>query len=255
MNRGAARQPVFLTARDGESFESLLGVCCQRFGVEVHAYCLMPNHYHLLLHCPEGGLSAFMQLLGARYTRSVNDRLGRDGPIFRGRFRSIVIDSDSYLAAAGRYIHRNPIDLRPHVDLAGYRWSSYRCYLHPPARPSWLRLDALGGGSHPFEYRAMVEGDVSRPAASVAWAISVATAEVLDDPMPGALDRTVGAAMVDAVDGRSAAEILDWLRFPTTSAQRSALLRAQRRMQTDEALARIVERACDLLSKSCANCV
>ena len=131
MNRGAARQAVFHSATDGRTFEGLLGRAARRFGVEVHAYCLMTNHFHLLLHCPDGGVSDFMQFLGASYTRHLNDRLGRDGPIFRGRFRSLLIDSDRYLAAVGRYIHRNPLDIGPDTDLAQYRWSSFRHYCDP----------------------------------------------------------------------------------------------------------------------------
>ena len=200
MNRGIARQPVFLTARDGKAFESLLADGCERFGVQAHAYCLMSNHYHLLLHCPTGGLSEFMQGLGARYTRLLNERTGRDGPIFRGRFRSLVIDSDSYLTAVGRYIHRNPLDLRPQVDLATYRWSSYRHYLRLGGKPNWLRVDQLGMGLSPDEHRALVEGDVPCAARSIPWAINVAVSEVLDEPVAGALDRTVAAAMVSTAD-------------------------------------------------------
>src|SRR3546814_16605516 len=70
MNRGVAKQRVFHSRADGEMFEALLGEGHDRFGVEVHAYCLMTNHYHLLLRCPEGGLSDFMQLVSARFTRA-----------------------------------------------------------------------------------------------------------------------------------------------------------------------------------------
>lgn len=254
MNRGIARQAVFHTARDGEAFESLLADGCERLDVQVHAYCLMSNHYHLLLHCPAGGVSEFMQLLGARYTRLLNERLGRDGPIFRGRFRSIVIDSDRYLAAAGRYIHRNPLDLRPRVDLAAYRWCSYRHYLRREVRPSWLRVDQLGAGLSPDEFRGLVEDEVPRSISSIPWAINVAMAEVLDEPVAGAFDRTVGAAMIRSADEQLTAGLLEWLAFPTTSAQRSALLRASRRMATDDLVREVAEKAHRLLSpERCAN--
>src|SRR5690606_6704455 len=122
----AARQTVFHTIDQREQFEALLADGHERHGVEIHAYCLMTNHYHLLLHCPDGRLSDFMHHLSSQYTRLVNADLGRDGPLFRGRFRSLPIESEQYLAAVGRYIHRNPLDIRPPVVLSQYRWSSLR---------------------------------------------------------------------------------------------------------------------------------
>src|SRR3954468_6564573 len=83
MNRGAARQPIFHTKHDARQFLALVGEATDRFGVEVHAYCLMTNHYHLLLRCPNGGLSQFMHLLGSHYVTYLNSRLDRDGPLFR----------------------------------------------------------------------------------------------------------------------------------------------------------------------------
>ncbi|WP_395159643.1 transposase [Ilumatobacter sp.] len=109
---------------------------------EVLAYCLMDNHFHLLLHCQSGGLSDAMQRLGSAYTRHVNDRVGRDGPLFRGRFHSRLIGDVRYLANVVRYIHRNALvnavddpsdqayqsfgvtELREAVDLAIYQHSS-----------------------------------------------------------------------------------------------------------------------------------
>jgi REP element-mobilizing transposase RayT len=90
MNRGADRERIFYTKGDGEAFESLLAEGSERFGVEAHAYCLMPNHFHLLLHCPLGGLSEYMQRLGSIYSRRINRRLGGDGPR-RGLARVISI--------------------------------------------------------------------------------------------------------------------------------------------------------------------
>jgi REP element-mobilizing transposase RayT len=132
MNRGADRERIFFTKSDGRAFERLLAEGGESDGVEVHAYCLMPNHYHLLLHCPNGGLSRYMHRVGSQYSRRIKSRLGGDGPLFRSRFRSILVDTPHYLAQVGRYIHRNPIELSPEVDILSYRWSSLRHYAGTP---------------------------------------------------------------------------------------------------------------------------
>ena len=80
---------MFFADEDRIEFGRVLGEIHERFGVETLAYCLVPNHYHLLLRCPDGGLSAAMQHLGSTFTRRMNDRAGRDGPLFRGRFHAI----------------------------------------------------------------------------------------------------------------------------------------------------------------------
>jgi putative transposase len=143
MNRGADHARIFFTKGDGEAFERLLAEGSERWGVEVHAYCLMPNHFHLLLHCPNAGLSRYMQRVATKYSLRINARVGGDGPLFRSRFRSILIDCPRYLAQAGRYIHRNPEDLSPPVDLVTYRWSSLRFYAGLATPPSWLHTSTL----------------------------------------------------------------------------------------------------------------
>lgn len=82
MNRGIDHGDVFFADTDRIEFGQRLGDVFDRFGIRTHAYCLMDNHFHLLLHCPEGRLSDAMQRLGSLYTRHVNDRLGRDGALF-----------------------------------------------------------------------------------------------------------------------------------------------------------------------------
>ena len=159
MNRGARRQPAFLLDDDCGSFLHLLGVIRDQYGVEVHAYCLMGNHFHLLAHSPGANLSEAMQYLLAVYTRRFNDRHGVDGALFRGRFRSKVIDHDAYLLQASRYIHRNPLDIDPTMPLAGHRWSSYSSYVVGRPGLRWLELSAVLGlvGHDTNRYRAYVE--------------------------------------------------------------------------------------------------
>lgn len=138
MNRGARSQLIFLDDTDRRMFLALLSVIHDRFGVETQAYALMGNHYHLMLHCPEGNLSQAMQYLSSVYTQRFNRRHGFDGALFRGRFRSIPVTSDEYVLELTRYIHRNPKDVDFVGELADYRWSSYAMYLSKRPKPRWL---------------------------------------------------------------------------------------------------------------------
>ncbi len=145
MNRGADRQDIYLADDDYRLFESSLGDATSRYEVEVHSYCLMTNHFHLLLHCPNAGLSEAMHLLESGYARWFNGRYERDGPVFRGRFHSVAVDSSAQLIQLSRYIHRNPLSFVPASALAQYRWSSLGPFLGIRAASSWLVLDDVLG--------------------------------------------------------------------------------------------------------------
>ncbi len=159
MNRGARKQPIFLDDTDRRVFLSLLSVIHERFGVEIQAYALMGDHYHLMLYCPQGNLSQAMQYLSSVYTQRFNRRHGFDGALFRGRFRSIPVTRDEYLLELTRYIHRNPKDVGFAGRLADYRWSSYAMYLGRRPKPRWLgRPLALALiGKNADRYRMYVE--------------------------------------------------------------------------------------------------
>lgn len=136
MNRGVDRDEVFRTGRDARTFLDAVGEACRRTTVEVHGYCLMPNHFHLLVRCPDGGLSPFMQMMLGPFTQTVNARNGRDGPLFRGRFHSVLLSTPDHVDNAERYIHRNPSDRTPAVER--YPWSSLAAYVGNAAPPAWL---------------------------------------------------------------------------------------------------------------------
>ncbi len=110
----------------------------RKFGVEVHSYCLMTNHFHLLIHCPRAGLVGGDASHRVSIPRWFNDRYERDGPVFRGRFRSVLVESDEQLVQLSRYIHRNPLALVPRSGLASYQWSSYGSFLARRPEPTWL---------------------------------------------------------------------------------------------------------------------
>lgn len=149
---------VFRTRDDGERFEELLHEASGRYGPEVHAYCLMPNHYHLLLYCPGGNLGRFVSFVQSTYSKRFNSRAGRTGPLFRSRYHDVLITSPEQLVTAGRYVHRNPTDLDRERPLADYRWSSYRAYVGVVDPPPFLRTEVLlGHFTNAVTYAAFVE--------------------------------------------------------------------------------------------------
>lgn len=142
MNRGARRAPIFVDDPSRELFLEVLSALPDRFGVQVHAYALMPNHYHLLLESESGGLSRAMRHLGGEYTRRLNLRCEWDGPLFRGRFRNRLVDSDEYWNHLLLYVHLNPVraGLSP-ADVAA--WTSHLAYLDETDTPDWLTTAAF----------------------------------------------------------------------------------------------------------------
>ncbi len=141
MNRGLSRQTIFHTNEHRELFLNLLADIHQRFGVQIHAYCLMDNHYHLLLYTPKSNLSRAMRHLDGVYTQRFNKSQKRDGPLFRGRYKSILIDADNYLLQVSRYIHLNPVEANIVELPQEYHWSSCRFFLDSTGAPSWLYLE------------------------------------------------------------------------------------------------------------------
>jgi REP element-mobilizing transposase RayT len=142
MNRAIDHAPIFddTTSR---LFLIELRDSCSRYGVEVHAYCILPNHYHLLVHTPEAGLSEAMQRLSSRFTQAVNRLRDRDGPLFKGRFRSIAVKDDAHLVQVSRYIHLNPVAAGLTAAADGWGWSSAVAYLGLADKPEWLHISAL----------------------------------------------------------------------------------------------------------------
>lgn len=158
MNRGQNRRCIFVTDAHRELFLELLADIHKRYNVEVHAYCLMDNHYHLLLHTPQPNLSRVMQHLDGVYTQKFNLNTKRDGALFRGRFKSILIEAENYLLQLSRYIHLNPVTAKicDHPD--AYKWSSFPAYLNQVEKPIWLyRDECLSRCSEDFSVRKYQE--------------------------------------------------------------------------------------------------
>lgn len=152
MNRGRNRQTVFHDPEYYQAFLRGLEEAHKRFGLEVQAFCLMSNHYHLLIKTPRANLSRIMRHIDGLYTQRHNRLRKQDGSLFRGRYKAINIEASSYLLQVSRYIHRNPIETKvPLVKtLENYPWSSYSCYINQSPPPEWLNRDAVYGelGSH-----------------------------------------------------------------------------------------------------------
>jgi len=145
MNRGGSRQKIFLDKEDYEAFLKTVREIHERWGVELFAYCLMGNHYHICLRTPEGNLSRVMRHLDGLYTQRFNRMHRRDGALLRGRYKAIVVDKDSYLAQVVRYIHLNPLEAGLVREPQAYVWSSHRFYLRPKEAPKWLRPEEVMG--------------------------------------------------------------------------------------------------------------
>jgi putative transposase len=157
MNRGVSRRNIFLEKSDYEEFLKTVSEIHELWRVEVFAYCLMENHYHLCMMTPEGNLSRAMRHLNGLYTQRFNKAHSSDGPIFRGRYKAIVVDADEYLTQVVRYIHLNPVEARLVREPEDYAWSSHSAYLHPKEAPKWLNLmEVLEGFGNIKEFHRFV---------------------------------------------------------------------------------------------------
>ncbi len=143
VQRGHNRQVVFAAEPDYQRYIADLRELKDVFGVKVYAYCLMTNHVHLLLAPGESimGLGQLMKALGARATRYRNRLEGRTGTLWESRFKSSVVDSDTYLLACCRYIELNPVRARMVAEASDYPWSSYRLRITNHGDSNWLDID------------------------------------------------------------------------------------------------------------------
>ena len=168
-SRGNEKKEVFRSRKDRERFLFYVESAAERYGAVIHTYCLMTNHYHLLMETPRGNLSAIMQYVNGAYTTYFNIKRKRSGHLFQGRFKSIVVDADEYAMGLSRYIHLNPVRAGIVEKPENHEWSSYRAYIGHSAAPSWLKTDFIlsgFGGKSRENYRAFVESDLKAECAS-----------------------------------------------------------------------------------------
>ena len=143
MNRGRRAENIFLNRTDYHTFLELLIESAEMWNVRIAAYCMIPNHYHLLLQTPDGNLSRFMRHVDGVYTQRFNRYHQCDGQLFRGRYKSILLDTDSYLLQLVRYIHRNPLQAGLANRFKEYEWSSHKGYISNAEKWNWLHKDFI----------------------------------------------------------------------------------------------------------------
>jgi REP element-mobilizing transposase RayT len=159
MNRGRKRTDIVRSDKDRQLFFDLVAETSQIFGIQIHAYSLMNNHYHLLIHTPQPGLSRAMRHLNGLFTQKVNKRWKSDGSLFRGRYKAILVDSDEYILELVRYIHLNPVEGGLCTKPTEHQWTSHMAYLKRNSRPSWLWTEEVLGRFGSSEKKALEKMD------------------------------------------------------------------------------------------------
>ena len=134
-NRGVEKRIIFLKDGDKKKFLELLSAVVCDCKLNLFAYCLMKNHFHLFFQTQTANLSKSMQKLQGLYVQYLNRSYDRVGPLFQGRFQSKLVDKDTYSAALIRYIHLNPVEDRQVASAEEYPWSSYRSYYNKSESP------------------------------------------------------------------------------------------------------------------------
>ena len=143
MNRGRRFEDIFSDKEDYSRFIDLLIEITEIWNANIAAYCLMSNHYHVLLQTPDGNISRCMRHLNGLYTQQYNRIHGFDGQLFRGRYKSILVSNDSNLLQLVRYIHKNPVKAGMVKEMPDYEWSSYKGYLSYSKKWEWLHKDYI----------------------------------------------------------------------------------------------------------------
>jgi REP element-mobilizing transposase RayT len=142
-SRGDRRENIYLNDVDRYKWLELFSQVCQRFNWKCYAYCLMSNHYHIVVETVEGNLSKGMRQLNGVYTQHFNRNHQRIGHVFQGRYKGIIVDKDSYLLELSRYVVLNPIRARLVKDVSKWPWSSYKAMIGEQSIPEWLETGWL----------------------------------------------------------------------------------------------------------------
>ncbi len=142
-SRGNEQQDIFKSDSDRTRFLSYLESATERYKAAIHVYCLMNNHYHLLLETPMGNLSRIMRYINGAYTTYYNTKRQRAGHLLQGRYKAILIEADEYAEELSRYIHLNSVRAKITGKPEEYQWSSYQYYIGKKQIPKWLTKDYI----------------------------------------------------------------------------------------------------------------
>jgi len=142
-SRGNERKAIYADDTDFELFLTLLGKVCEQYNWVMHAYCLMTNHYHLLVETPDANLSKGMRQLNGTFTQAINRKHKRVGHLFQGRYKAVLVDRDAYLLELNRYIVLNPIRAKMVQNPGDWPWSNWHAVMGKMASPEWLATEAL----------------------------------------------------------------------------------------------------------------
>jgi len=275
-NLGARHYATFIDDGDRANFLELLAESCDANGVEVVAYCLMGNHFHLVLHCPSGNLSATMQQFASCYVRSFNFAHGFSGALFQDRYFNKLNTSEESLLQTTRYVHRNPLELG--LDITRYPWSSYLAFAGLVRSPAWLASSVpLGVAGGMRSYQSFVETDMASDKTSitdglreqgpqprptrrrtflepidtiVAGVVGVPVSEVLSTGR-GRKNVARTLAVLVAIDlGADIRDVAAHYNFSSPSRVRTQITRARRSVESDPVLANAFYRVINELDGS-----
>lgn len=140
-SRGDRKEDIYLNDTDRQQWLILFGKVCQRFNWRCHAYCLMGNHYHVVIEAVDGNLSKGMRYLNGVYTQNFNRTYDRVGHVFQGRYKAILVERDSYLLELSRYVVLNPVRAKMAKKPENWVWSSYLAMINQAVVPQWLERD------------------------------------------------------------------------------------------------------------------
>jgi putative transposase len=241
MNRGDRREEIFKDDKDRERFIETLGETCTKTGWQVHALCLMGNHFHLVVETPQGNLVAGMKWFLGTYTARFNRRHKLFGHLFSGRYKALPVDGsgNGYLKTVCDYVHLNPVRarlLKPEQALRTYRWSSWPEYLKAPGkRWPWLRVERVLG-----EYRIPQDSVAGRR--ELEWAVEARRAAETGADYKAIRrgwcfgDKAFREELVAQMTERMGAEHYGSERLETAEAQAERIIAAElKRRKWDEA--------------------
>ncbi len=143
IQRGIEKKQIFRANQDKEKFLSYIALAHTTYTAVIHSYILMDNHYHLILETPKANLSKIIHYLNTSYAAYFNAKYKRNGPLYQGRFKAIIVQADEYLHLLSRYIHLNPVRAGIANSPEECLWSSYKYFISKQEPPRWLHTDFI----------------------------------------------------------------------------------------------------------------